>query len=207
MNGPKGSRRSFLLSTGGVLTSAWLAANWSGVVAASQHAAHVASASASDSAPASLGFFSVADAADVDAITAQILPGGTSAGAREAHAVFFIDRALATFLSEHATGFRAGLMDFQHAFRAMRPATLSFAAASAAEQFAYLERVDRTPFFETLRMLTILGTLSSSQYGGNFELSGWKMLGFEDRHVFEPPFGYYDRDYAGFVPYRREGKS
>jgi hypothetical protein len=28
---------------------------------------------------------------------------------------------------------------------------------------------------------------------------GWKLIGFEDRHVFEPPFGYYDRDYPGFL--------
>ena len=28
---------------------------------------------------------------------------------------------------------------------------------------------------------------------------GWKLIGFEDRHVFQPPFGYYDRDYPGFV--------
>ena len=24
-------------------------------------------------------------------------------------------------------------------------------------------------------------------------------MGFEDRHVFVPPFGYYDRNYPGFV--------
>ena len=29
-------------------------------------------------------------------------------------------------------------------------------------------------------------------------------MGFEDQHVFEPPFGYYDRDYQGFVPYTKE---
>ena len=27
----------------------------------------------------------------------------------------------------------------------------------------------------------------------------WLLLGFEDRHVFEPPFGDYDRDYPGFT--------
>ena len=29
--------------------------------------------------------------------------------------------------------------------------------------------------------------------------AGWKLLGFEDLHAFQPPFGYYDRDYPGFV--------
>jgi hypothetical protein len=36
------------------------------------------------------------------------------------------------------------------------------------------------------------------EYGGNREGLGWKLIGFEDRHIFEPPFGYYDRDYPGF---------
>jgi hypothetical protein len=45
-----------------------------------------------------------------------------------------------------------------------------------------------------------MGTLASSRYGGNHEGLGWKLMGFEDQHVFEPPFGYYDRDYSGFAP-------
>ena len=56
-------------------------------------------------------------------------------------------------------------------------------------------------------MLTVLGTLSSAQYGGNYQGQGWKLMGFEDQHIFMPPFGYYDRDYAGFVPYGTEAKS
>ncbi len=28
---------------------------------------------------------------------------------------------------------------------------------------------------------------------------GWKLLGFEDLHAFQPPFGHYDRDYPGFL--------
>jgi hypothetical protein len=41
----------------------------------------------------------------------------------------------------------------------------------------------------------------SPRYRGNYRETGWKLIGFEDQHVFTPPFGYYDRDYAGFVPY------
>ncbi len=36
-------------------------------------------------------------------------------------------------------------------------------------------------------------------YGGNRDGLGWKLIGFEAQHVFQPPFGYYDRDYPGFV--------
>jgi len=36
-------------------------------------------------------------------------------------------------------------------------------------------------------------------YGGNRGGVGWKLIGFEDAHVFQPPFGYYDRGYPGYV--------
>jgi hypothetical protein len=191
------SRRRFLLSSGVALTSAWLVSNWPGIAAAAEHAAHVASTNEA----AGFGLFSAADAADVEAITAQILPSGAAAGAREARAVHFIDRAMTTFFGTRASGFRAGLADFQLAFAAAHPETGVFAAASAPKQLAFLQSVEHTPFFETMRVLTILGTLTASKYGGNHDGVGWKMMGFEDHHVFEPPFGHYDRDYAGFVPY------
>lgn len=202
MDETRESRRHFLLSSA-ALTSAWLASNWPGIAAAAEHAAHVASASA----PATLTFFNATDAADVDALTAQILPSGGTPGAREARAVNFIDRALATFFGERAAAYRAGLADFQASFKAAQPARSSFASAPPAEQFAFLKTVDRTPFFETMRVLTILGTLTATKYGGNRDGLGWKMMGFEDQHVFEPPFGDYDRDYAGFVPYAKERAS
>ena len=200
MNQPLESRRNFLLTGSVALTSTWLASNWPGIAAAAEHAAHVASASE----PVAFGYFSAADAADVQALTAQIIPSGATPGAREAHAVYFIDRALATFFAERAPAFRAGLSQFQAAFRAAYPASATFAAASAPDQLAFLKTVDQTPFFESARVLTIIGTLTAAKYGGNKDGLGWKMMGFEDQHVFEPPFGDYDRDYQGFVPYPKE---
>jgi len=29
-------------------------------------------------------------------------------------------------------------------------------------------------------------------------------MGFVDQHAFAPPFGYYDAQYQGFVPYSKE---
>jgi len=200
MDLPQQSRRNFLLTGTGALTSTWLAANWPGIAAAAEHAAHVALATE----PATFGYLSAADAADVEALTAQIIPSGATPGAREARAVYFIDRALATFFADRAPAFRAGLAQFQKSFRAAHPETTTFAAASSADQIAYLQRVDATPFFESARVLTIIGTLAAEKYGGNHEGLGWKMLGFEDQHVFEPPFGDYDRTYTGFVPYTKE---
>jgi gluconate 2-dehydrogenase gamma chain len=191
------SRRSFLLSSGGLLTSVWLGTHWSAIAAAAHHAEEMAAA------PTAVGFqfFSPGDAADVGAIAAQIVPSGATPGAREAHAVYFTDRALSTFFAGWAPDYRAGLTEFQSKFRAANPAAASFAAASSDEQIAFLKTVDHTPFFQTERTLTLLGMFTSPKYGGNYEGSGWKLMGFEDRHIFAPPFGYYDAEYAGFVPY------
>jgi hypothetical protein len=79
--------------------------------------------------------------------------------------------------------------------------TIQALAFRAADQIAFLMTVDRTPFFKTTRMRTVLGMFSSPKYGGNTGGAGWQMMGFEDRHAFSPPFGYYDARYTGFVPY------
>jgi hypothetical protein len=71
-------------------------------------------------------------------------------------------------------------------------------------QIAYLKTVEDTEFFQTIRQLTLLGMFSSPKYGGNFNEIGWKSIGFVDEHVFTPPFGYYDAQYTGFVPYTAE---
>jgi gluconate 2-dehydrogenase gamma chain len=194
------SRRSFLLSGGGFLTGVWIAAHWPAIAAAAHHADAVSVVPA----PSAFEFLNAADAADIEAISAQIVPSGATPGAREAHAVYFIDRAMATFFAAWAHNFSAGLGEFQAKFAASNPPSVSFAKAESNEQVAYLKTVDRTPFFETVRTLTLLGMFSSPKYGGNYGGSGWQLMGFVDQHAFTPPFGYYDREYTGFVPYGAE---
>jgi hypothetical protein len=196
------SRRCFLLSSGRLFTGAWIAAQWPAISAAAHHADDAAGAAV----PLKFKFLTAADAADVEAIAAQIVPSGATPGAREAHAVYFIDRAMTTFLAPWAAEFGPGLRDFQRRFGAAQAALASFAQASPKQQFAYLKSVERTAFFDRVRMLTVLGMFSSPKYGGNFGGAGWQLMGFEDRHAFTPPFGYYDRNYSGFVPYST-GKS
>jgi len=196
------SRRSFLLSSGSLFTTAWLGTQWAAITAAAHHAADMAAADLA-AAPQWTGFkfLSESESKDVDAIAGQIVPSGATPGAREAHAVYFIDRAMSTFFAGWSAEFRAGLTEFQSKFHALHPDATSFAAAGSGTQIAFLQTVDRTPFFETARMLTVLGMFSSPKYGGNTEGVGWKMIGFEDRHAFTPPFGHYDANYTGFVPY------
>ena len=189
------SRRSLLHAIVATLGAAALPLSWEEIA----QAAHQAHAATPPSGKARLSFLSAVEAADVEAVAAQIVPTDDTPGAREAGAVYFIDRALATFLSRLAIDYRAQLTEFQAAFRGSHPGAASFAALPSAEQVDYLKTVDRTPFFETTRLLTLLGMFSNPAYGGNRNGAGWKLIGFEDRHAFQPPFGYYDRDYAGFV--------
>ena len=57
-------------------------------------------------------------------------------------------------------------------------------------------------FFETLRQHTIAGFLidPDSDLRGNRGGVGWQVIGREREHVFQPPFGYYDKDYPGWQP-------
>ena len=97
--------------------------------------------------------------------------------------------------------FRKGLGEFTSAYAARSGAGTSFATAPDAQQIAWLKEVEETPFFAAVRRLTILGLIALPKYGGNHDYLGWQLIGVENNHYWEPPFGYYDRDYAGFEPY------
>lgn len=188
------SRRAFLRVVGGALGSAWLTLDLSKVARAA-HDAHVARES--EDAPAT-SFLSKAELADVDAIAAQIIPTDDTPGAREAGVALFIDRALATFFGRMAPDFRSQLAAFRLRCQSQYPDAGSFAALTHEQQIEFLKQVERTPFFERVRLLTLVGMFAMPKYGGNRDGVGWKLLGFQDQHIFEPPFGYYDRDYPGF---------
>jgi gluconate 2-dehydrogenase gamma chain len=188
------ARRSFLRLAGGTLGATCLAFNWSEIArAAAEAATEISSGSRATK------FLTIAEAADLESICAQIIPTDSTPGAREAGVLFFVDRALMSFYARQAAEFRSGLAEFQGACRQWRPRAASFAALPPAEQIEFLRTVDHTPFFDSVRALTVIGMFSSPAYGGNRDGAGWKLLGFEDLHAFQPPFGYYDRDYPGFV--------
>ena len=189
------SRRAFLVALADALGVSAVALSWPEVARAA-HEAHVA---VQDSDQPQARFFTQADAADVDAIAATIIPDGTTPGAREAGVINFIDRALSTFLARLAPDFGKQLAAFQNYCRERNTDIPNFAALPSERQIGFLRTVELTPFFEQMRLLTLLGMFSSPAYGGNRNGAGWKLLGFEDQHVFAPPFGWYDRDYPGFA--------
>jgi gluconate 2-dehydrogenase gamma chain len=189
------SRRSLLHALATAVAAMALPVGWADVAEAMQHAR----AGPVGGRNSSFWFLTPSEAADVEAIAAQIVPTDDTPGAREAGVVHFIDRALASFWSQLARDYRAQLGVFRSAVPERHPSAASFAALTSDQQIAHLRQYDRTPFFNTTRVLTLLGMFSLPAYGGNREGIGWKLIGFENAHIFQPPFGYYDRDYPGFV--------
>lgn len=175
------SRRGWVL--GSLSLSAW--------IAEAQNHAHEAVQSG---APPKLQVLDAALAMEVEALTSQIIPSDDGPGAREAGAVYFIDRALATFESDKQAAYRKGMNDIQHTRRRLYPGSASVAALTSAQQIELLRAVEKSEFFELLRRHTVWGFVGSPIYGGNRGKVGWALIGLDDRMRFEPPFGYYDAE-------------
>lgn len=179
-------------------SASWVAINWPQIAAAAEHAGHAAHDAAS--AHVALATLTAAEGVEIDAIANQIVPGGPTPGAQDAHVIYFIDNALGSFFAAQLPSFREGLKEFETAY-AVRNGGGKFSAAPEAQQIAWLHQVDKTPFFTAVRRLTVLGLLAWPKYGGNYNNLGTQLIGVEERHVWAPPFGYYDQDYPGFQPY------
>src|SRR4029453_6133618 len=80
---------------------------------------------------AKISFLPAAEAAEIEASFAQLIPPDVSPGAPEAGAVHFIDRALGTFFSQLASDYRAQLATFQAGYRERYPAARSFASLTS----------------------------------------------------------------------------
>jgi gluconate 2-dehydrogenase gamma chain len=200
MDASRTSRRQFLQASGGTLGVAWLATCWPEVVAAAEHA-HQMAADTTDRSKFRL--LTPAQARDVDAIASQIVPSGATPGAHEAGVVYFVDQVHSGVWQAHAPAFIAGLTDFQAKCAKHHAGVAQFADLAFDDQTAYLKHVEHAPFFGSMRFLTVLGLLALPSYGGNAGKLGWKLVGFVDQHAWQPPFGHYDAEYAGFVPYAK----
>ena len=134
------------------------------------------------------------EAVELAAIAARIIPSDETPGANEAGVIHFIDNVMGTSRPEVLGPLRDGLASLQNTVRA----TLTerkFSELDPQQQDAILQGIEDTPFFATMRYLTIAGMFSLPEYGGNRDYAGWKLIGFEHRHVWEHPFGFYDADY------------
>ncbi len=139
-------------------------------------------------------WFDPATAAEIKAIAAQIIPDDDTPGAERAGVIWFIDRALAGYDQDKQELYKRGLQE-THAKRAeLFPESSSIANLSSGQQIALLKAIEKTEFFQQVRLHTILGFFGHPMHGGNRDMVGWKLIGIEHQMAYEPPFGYYDAE-------------
>jgi hypothetical protein len=203
------NRRDFLLRSCSSLTAVWISSHWPSLCSAATHARQAVQAPDT----VKLGFFTPAQVIEIDAICARIIPTTDTPGAREAGVAYFIDRALTTFAVEQQKNYREGLPELEARTHELFPAVQKFSAATPEQQDEVLRSYDETVskpsrrpfrgmsgnnFFETVRTHAIVGFLLDPDAGGDPRGVGWTVIGRDREHMFHSPFGYYDKDYAGW---------
>ena len=174
-------RRAFLENLGGGAASAFFGASLIDLKRAGEFAA-----AASPQQP--WQFFTADEATLFDAVSAQIVPTDDTPGAREAHVVRFADHSLSSFLKERGPSVKKALA----ALEKFSPGFSGRDSADQIKQLSAFEKKDGNSF-GTLRQLTMAGMFSHPEHGGNFNKTGWKLIGYEDRYSWTAPFGFYDR--------------
>ena len=123
------------------------------------------------------------EAVALSAVVDQIIPPDDVPGASQAGVVYFIDTVLGGIMSDQAELVKQGVAGLE---------LDGFLDMPFQEQTACLEQIENTPFFGVMIFLTHCGMFAMPSWGGNRSLCGWQMLGFENLHAWQPPFGFYD---------------
>jgi len=173
------TRRSLLLS-------ALSAATLSDIAKAQQHA------QSANASKAAFRYLSAADASEIEALAARVIPSDGTPGAREAGCIYFIDRALETFDREKRELYSTGLAATQQKRAELFPESHTLAGLEGSQAVTLLKAIEETEFFKLLRTHTIMGFLSTPEWGGNQGMVGWAHIGLEHKMAFQPPFGFYD---------------
>ena len=182
----KNSRRAFLAGAGRLAGGGWLALNTPLLLAAGQAAAEQRAAGGA--------WIQMTDqqARTCAAVVDQIIPPDDLPGAADAGVVHFIDQALGGFAADQGQLLYDGLADLDRRAGTAHAGSGGFAGLTFAEQTALLQSIDTTPFFNGMIFLTHCGMFAMPSWGGNRDRAGWALLGFDNRHAWQPPFGYYD---------------
>ena len=134
------------------------------------------------------------EALEFDAIAGRILPSTATPGAREAGVVYFLDTVLDDSRSAEFDALKKGLQELR-ANASDEFNASNFFSLNEAQQDLLLRQAESTAFFSTMRYLTIAGMFALPEYGGNRDSVGYDLMGFDDRHSWFSPYGYYDADY------------
>ncbi len=185
------TRRTFLQGSGTFVGSTLMRAGVPAIAAVSQ-----AACTARDEG-ATFETITAAEAREIIAVAARILPTTDTPGATEAGSVYFFDKALGSFFADQLEFGRMQLAAFQSGVAEAFPGAELFSDLDEADQDAYLKTQEQSPFFQGARILTIFGVFCLSKYGGNRDNIGWKLVGMDGPpHAWSYPFGYYDAEYA-----------
>jgi gluconate 2-dehydrogenase gamma chain len=131
--------------------------------------------------------YTPAQLAGFEAIAMRIFPSddGTP-GAKEAGVIGFIERIMAGPYAPWRQDLADGLADLD------KRAGGTFASQTPERQDALLREIEKSTFFGYMRYLTIVGVFADPSWGGNRAKAGWELLGFDDRAIWQAPFGFYD---------------
>jgi gluconate 2-dehydrogenase gamma chain len=180
------SRRFFLQQSAGVAGATWARVVLPGLAAIAQ----AACTAKEEQVPFTI--LQPDEAIEFEAIVARIIPATDTPGAREAGVIYFFDQSFGTFNAPMLPMLRGGLQELLAGITGGR----KFSDLTNDEQDALLETKQNTPFFGFVRLMTFAGFFGMSEYGGNKDGVGWKLLGMDPHaHSYQSPFGYYDAEY------------
>ncbi|MDO8909993.1 MAG: gluconate 2-dehydrogenase subunit 3 family protein [Pseudohongiella sp.] len=134
-------------------------------------------------------------ATELDAISARIVPTDETPGAREAGSVRFMDVVLADGRLDQLETLQTGVTALNDRANSQFGVSL-FSELSETQQDELLTAIETSPFFSTVRFLTVASLFAFPQYGGTGPDVGYNLIGMTHAHAYMPPFGYYDADYA-----------
>jgi hypothetical protein len=184
------TRRLFLQGSGTVAGGVLARAGIPAFVAATQ------AACSAREAGAAFENITIAEARELDAMAARILPTTDTPGAREAGVIWFIDQTYGSIYADFLESDRALLADFQSGVADAFAGAELFSDLSDADQDVYLESRERSELFQAMWFKTLAGVFGLSSWGGNQDNVGWKLLGLDGPPgAWTYPFGYYDAEY------------
>lgn len=184
------NRRHFLQGSGAAAGSSLLRLTLPTLAAAA------GSASQARAQGAEFKTLSRAQARELDAVAARILPTTDTPGAREAGVIYFMDQVLAEQMSDMYGQLAPALDAFQSGLAERFDGATRFSALGEADQDAWLKDHDGSALFRMAYPLTVMGFFAMSKYGGNKDNVGWDLIGFEGHGASVYPFGYYDAEYV-----------
>ena len=197
MDASQQTRRSFLADASRGVIASWVALNLPLI-------GSLASCAREDAQRKSeFKTLTAAEARAMRALAAQILPSDNDgAGAEEAGAVYFIDRALGeAYFAESLPLMRAGLADLDERARAINGKP-EFGSLPSSQQVTIIRGIERQPFFAAARTLVVLGTFADPSHGGNRNHTGWKLVKMDHQPTYTTPFGWYDAQATNETPKR-----